>query len=429
MALVIRYRCHACGAHLDTSGGVAWLRCGYCRALVGYDWQAWFESPDYGAWLKQQAANAGAWADYQKDVEAAAKAARKGRLEKAEEHLREAITRQMALTPHTWPPEVHRDKAYRERYLRFEAWARLQSYVDPSMMALDAELQTVCRALDYRNPMPTLEKALVLLRKQLARLAALPGAEDPDGMPPDARTRVVLSLFVNAYLPMLNREQRLKALRDVHGVNNVLEAGASTTDEVGWFIDWQCPRCGLASLQARSALELCCPGCYHRRPFSSEVLGLSAVSVRCGSCGATVALAAGAQEAACGSCGTRTRRILRTGAVEQDLARQAMRESAARHGLTPEALPAQGVEGFPVTEDNRLELRLTGLARQAHWYAKLVQVSRYVELVRRSLPELSDAERAARLARVEELSASEGGADETSRKLLTEARAHLLTAR
>jgi hypothetical protein len=58
-----------------------------------------------------------------------------------------------------------------------------------------------------------------------------------------------------------------------------------------------------------------------------------------------------------------------------------------------------------------------------------MQVSRYVELVRRSLPELSDAERSARLARVEELSASEGGADETSRKLLTEARAHLLTAR
>lgn len=428
MALVIRYRCHACGAHVDTPGNVAWLRCGYCRALVGYDWQAWFESPDYGAWLKRQAANVSAWADYQKDVDAAAQAARKGRQEKAEAHLRAAVARQMTLTPHTWPPEVHRDEAYRERYLRFETWARLQSYVDPTMGELDAELQTVCRGLDYRNPMPTLEKALVLLRKQLARLASLPGAEDPDGMPPAARTRVVLSLFVNAYLPMLTREQRLKALRDVHGVNNVLEAGAPATDEVGWFVDWRCPRCGLASLQARSALELCCPGCYHRRPFSSEVLGLAAVSVRCGSCGATVALAAGEQEAACGSCGARTRRLLRTGAVEQEYTRQVIRDTTAQHGLTPESLPSEGVEGFPVTEDNRLELRLTGLARQAHWYARLVQVPRYVELVRRSFPDASDAERAARLTRVAELVASEGG-DETSRTLLAETRAHLLSGR
>lgn len=427
MALVIRYRCHACGAHVDTSGGAAWLRCSYCQALVGYDWQAWLESPGYAAWLKNAAALAPQWADYQKDLDAAAQAARKGKPEKAQEHLRAAVARQMTLTPHTYPPEVHTDAAYRERYLRFEAGARLQSLTDKALGELDAELRAVCGKLDYRDPMPTLEKAMALVRKQTARLASLPGAEDPDGMPPDARTRVVLSLFVSAYLPMLTAAQRLTALRNVHGANNVLEAGASTTDEVGWYLDWQCPRCGLASLQPRTALELCCPGCMHRRPFSRDVLGLAAVTVRCGSCGNAVALAAGENEAACGSCGARTRRILRTGAVEQAFARDIIRETAAQHGIVPDALPAEGVEGFPVTEENRMELRLTGLARQANWYARLVQTPRYVELVRRSLPDLSDSARAKHLQRVAELSASEGG-DETARKLLAETRAQLLGA-
>jgi DNA-directed RNA polymerase subunit RPC12/RpoP len=425
MALVIRYRCHACGAHLDTSGSAAWLRCGYCQALIGYDWQAWFESPEYAAWLKRSAQLASGFAAYQKDVEAAATAARKGRAEKAEAHLRDAVGKLMELTPQSYPPEVRRDKAYRERYLRFEAWARLQSLVDPTLKALDAELQTVCRALDYRNPMPTLEKALVLLRKQTDRLAALPGAEDPDGMPPDARTRVVLSVFVSAYLPMLSREQRLTALRTVHGTNNVLEAGETSTDEVGHYLDWQCPRCGLASLQARAALELTCPGCFHRRPSSREVLGLSATSTRCGSCGNTVALAAGEVETACGSCGARVRRLLRTGAVEQDFARQIREDLAARQGVDAGALPEEGVDGLPVTEENRQELLLTGLARQANWYARLVQVPRYVELVRRSLPGMSDAARAAWLERVAERSATEGG-DTAARQLLTEARSRLL---
>jgi hypothetical protein len=52
MALVIRYRCHTCGAHVAAQGRSAWVRCSYCRALVGYDWQAWFESPEYLEWLK-----------------------------------------------------------------------------------------------------------------------------------------------------------------------------------------------------------------------------------------------------------------------------------------------------------------------------------------------------------------------------------------
>ncbi len=427
MALVIRYRCHACGAHLDTAGSTAWLRCSYCQALIGYDWQAWFESPEYAAWLKRSAQLASGFAGYQKDVEAAGAAARKGRTEKAEGLLREAVAKLMALTPQSYPPEVQRDAAYRERYVRFEAWARLQSLVDPAMKELDAELQTVCRGVDYRNPMPTLEKALVLLRKQTARLAALPGAEDPDGMPPDARTRVVLSVFVSAYLPMLSREQRLTALRSVHGTNNVLEAGDATTDEVGHFLDWQCPRCGLASLQARAALELTCPGCHHRRTATREVLGLSATSTRCGSCGNAVALAAGEVEAPCGSCGARVRRILRTGAVEQDFTRQIRDDLAAKHGLGAGPLPEEGIDGLPVTEENRQELLLTGLARQAQWYARLIQVPRYVELVRRSLPGLSDAQRAAWLEQVAQRSASEGG-DDAARQLLAEARSRLLTS-
>ncbi|XXF79556.1 hypothetical protein P2318_07310 [Myxococcaceae bacterium GXIMD 01537] len=425
MALIIRYRCHACGAHLDTTGKTAWLRCSFCQALIGYDWQAWFESPEYGQWLREYPSMMSKWGDYQRLVVEAAQAFLEGRTEETEAIYRKSVALQMTLTPHTYPPEVATDRAYRARYVRFDAWARLQTLVDPVMAVLDTELQQVCRGVDYRDAMPTLEKAIAILRKQTARLTSLAGAEDPDGMPPDARTRVVLSLFVNAYLPMLSREQRLAALRSVHGVNNVLEAGETTTDELGWYVDWSCPHCELASLQGRSSLELTCPGCFHRRPFSQDVLGLKAITMRCGSCGAGVALAEGEMETACGSCGAKTRRIARTGAVEQDHSRRIRDEVAAKHGLDVDELPAAGVSGFPVTEENRLELRLTGLARQAHWFARLIQAPRYVELVRRSFPEASDAARAALIQRVAEQVASEGGGDE-ARQLLAETRTRLL---
>src|SRR5436189_135164 len=83
------------GAHVDSAGQAAWVRCGYCRALVGYDWQAWFESQEYAEWLRLYPAVAPGFTDFQKEVDAAREAARKGLLDEAERWLRQAVDRVM----------------------------------------------------------------------------------------------------------------------------------------------------------------------------------------------------------------------------------------------------------------------------------------------------------------------------------------------
>jgi DNA-directed RNA polymerase subunit RPC12/RpoP len=421
MALVIRYRCHTCGAHVDSAGEAAWVRCGHCRALVGYDWQAWFESQEYGEWLRRYPALAPGFTDFQKEVEAARQAAHKGLLDAAERWLRRAVDRVMGLTPQVYPPEVQRDPAYRQRYIRYDAWLRLQWMVDPTIAALDAEVQAVSRGLDMADPLPTLEKLLELTQRQLSRLAALPGAEDPDGMPPASRGRVWLSCLVSAYVPMLTPAQQLSMLRAVHGVNNVREVEGSSQDEVSLYFDWQCPRCQLFSLQGRGATAVFCPGCLCKAALPAKLTALSALPTRCGSCGHPVTISQGEIEVPCGICGARVRRIARTGSVERDL----VSETISKSGYELPQLPEEGVPGVAVTPENRLELVLTGLARQANWYARLIQPSLYVEVVRRSLPGLSDKARAAQLERVAQLSAAEQG-DEAAGKLLEQARALLL---
>ncbi|PTL82586.1 hypothetical protein [Vitiosangium sp. GDMCC 1.1324] len=423
MALVIRYRCHACGAHVDSTGHAAWVRCGYCRALVGIDWQAWFESPAYAEWLRSYTALQPKFTALQQHRTQAEAAVRAGRLDEAERHLREVVTLQMEVTPQLFPPEVRTDAAYRERYIRYEAWSRLQTLEDPTLAALDAQMQAVSVSMDLKDPIPTAEKVLDIVRQHYDRLFTLPGFEDPDGMPPASRCRLSLTLIANAYLPLLSPEQRLTLLRSVHGANNVLETGKTASDEVGVYLEWTCPTCGLVSFQGRTATELTCVGCFYKRPFSADVLGLDEVSTRCGSCGHPVTLPEGTLELPCDVCGAQVRRIARTGAVEQTFSR----DMAARYGTGLPVLPDEGAPGLPVTESNRWELRLAGLARQASWYAKIVPLSRYVRLVRQSFPELTDAERAAMLERVGELKTFEG-LSEDGRVRLAEARAKLLGA-
>jgi hypothetical protein len=115
------------------------------------------------------------------------------------------------------------------------------------------------------------------------------------------------------------------------------------------------------------------------------------------------------------------RRLARTDATLRDY----ILDSVAQQGHELPRVPEEGVPGLPVNDDTRLERVLTGLARQANQLARMLQPSRYVEVVRRSLPGLSDTERAVRLDRVAELSAAEYG-DEAARKLLAEAHALLL---
>lgn len=418
MALLLRYRCHACGAHVESQGHAAWVRCGYCQALVGVDWQAWFESPAYAAWLRGYPAMMPKFTAQQRHVEAATAHVREGRLEEARVHLRQAVDLQMEVTPQQFPLEVRTDAAYRERYVRYDAWVRLQGLVDAPLAALLTEMLTVSSSMDPRDPLPTVEKVLEVLRRFYDRLFCLPGYEDPDGMPPASRCQLTLSLTANAWLPMLSPEQRLALLRRVHGENNVREISAS--DDLGIYLEWTCPHCGLVSLQGRTATELVCVGCFFKRPLTADMLGLQEVSTRCGSCGHAVVLSAGTLERACDACGALVRRLARTGHVEQHWRRELM----TRTGSSAPPLPEEGVPPPTLPGVSRQEQCLTGLGRQASWYATLIPLSRYVSLVRRSLPGLTDAERAALLERVATVPYFEGLSD-AGRARIEEARARL----
>ena len=82
MAILVRYQCYSCGAPGEL-GGAAWARCAHCRALLGFDYQAWLESPDYQRYLAQATRQPGRWTQYQALDAEAEKLAAAGRLDEA----------------------------------------------------------------------------------------------------------------------------------------------------------------------------------------------------------------------------------------------------------------------------------------------------------------------------------------------------------
>jgi hypothetical protein len=400
MPFLVRYRCHRCGARRDGADGEAWVRCSFCGTLIGFDWQSWFESRSYAGFLASAGASMGGWAQYQSAIDEGERLASKNAAA-AEARFREAAAKMLELLPHAHPPEAQTDAAYREKYLRYDGWCLLQMQVDEKTKSLGDSLQSVQRGMDFANPFPTLTTSLDLLRQQMERLGSLDGPEDPDGMLPPDRTRVAMAQFVTAYLHLLSAEQQLTLLRQIHGPEHVLVTG-EMTDEVGLFIDWTCPRCGLVSFQGRTVTTLCCPGCYHQRPFDPGVLALDAITANCGGCGAEIRIDAEQLEVKCSFCGTVVRRLARTGNVERDFAKGV----ASALGSPPQ--PNGGVDGFPVNDDNRAQLVLAGFARLATWYAKLVRAKRYADNFRRTFPVLTESEQLRSLERVREIARRDG---------------------
>ena len=386
MAILVRYRCHRCGAVREATGGAAWVRCLHCRSLVGFDWPALLESREYKDWLARASQAASAGLRYQQTSAEAAQAIAAGRRAEGEALYRAACEIQLEMTPYVFPPEATTDAGYRERLMRFNAFALVQNMVDPELAGLWGRIQAALSRMDLRDPLPALEEGIELFRAQARRLASLGGPEDPDGLPPEERLRVTLGLFAGAYLHLLRPEQQLPVLQRIHGAGNVQQVGAPS-DDLGMYLVWSCPSCGLASFQHRSVGELTCPGCYFRRPFRAPDLRLGPVQATCGGCGALVQLGSDQLEASCGFCKAAVRRAAATG--------DAVR--AQKHALTLERLPDEGCAGFPVTDANRDQLVLDGLGRQAEWYATLVSPEAYAEVVRRTFPSLTDAERAGKL--------------------------------
>jgi len=379
MAIVIRYRCQRCGALWEgNSGQSAWIRCASCRALVDFDWQSFFESDAYGDFLKHAAQLASEWPRYQ------ALMSEGNALAAKDEHAalasyRQAAAKLMELTPYMQPPEAHQPGAYREAVLNQMAWWSLQLTIDPEVARKQHEIETTQRSIDYRNPVPTLLKTVELMRSQLSRFDRGDAPVDPDGMTGAEKIRIWAGMLLGAFVQVVSGEQRLALMKLLHGEQNVNVRGDANADEAGLYFDWTCTLCGLTSLQARSVTELCCLGCYFRRPFRMGDLALAAVIARCSGCGADVNVAAGALQATCAYCHAVSTRLGRTGQVEREF-------SAAIHAqYGGTELPEGGVAGFPVTAQNHADLVLTGLARTAMYYGAFINAERYARVVRPSL--------------------------------------------
>jgi len=419
MTVIVRYECHACGAPAEAHGEQAWLRCGYCRALLGFDWQAWFESPDYSSWLKKAPSQVAAWGDYQKLAARGEALAKKGELEKAEESFREAVEKMLSLSPHVFPPEVQTDRAYRERYLRHTAWAQLQQFADPEAAKLWAGTMDLLRRFQLRDPLATLEPAAEQMGRMVDRTVRIPGApEDPDGMPPNARRRVSMTQFLSAYLHLLSPAARLKLLERMHGSGNVVVTGDARADEVGLYQEWECPRCGLFSLQPRMATERCCPACLCRRRVGSGREALAETTVACRGCGAQTTLAAGAFEGTCVHCGGALRRLARTGDAERDFARAVQKQYGG---------PAAESDGLPLEGADFADLQRLGVAHAFLWYGKLTGKEQLAGVLRRNLAGLTGARLQAELAAIGAVVRREGG-DEAALAAFEEARRELARA-
>lgn len=385
MSVVIRYVCHHCGAAREGGGGAGWVRCGHCGVLIAFDWQAWFGSTQYAAYLRVAAEpkTLAGWQRYQAlsaDAERLAAAADSGAARAA---MREAVEQLVKLTPGVYPDEVETDASYRRRYLAWLSEVMYAQKVDPELSRLGTALQERLKRFDSRDPMPALEDAAALLERQADRLAHLELPDDPDGMPPHVRLRASMTQFLGGYVQLLSPQQVRGLLERIHGRGNVHEAGAGA-EALGLFRDWRCPACGLVSLEASLVQEHTCPACVFRTPKEADAL--PRLELACGRCGAALTLEDGERERCCAFCDTWIRRVDRTGHIERDYTREVMASYAQRFGLAMVPLPAEGRPGLPVTKENRRALQLTGLARLAAMFGALVPPSRLLGLVTATFP-------------------------------------------
>ncbi|MDP3232829.1 MAG: hypothetical protein Q8N26_08635 [Myxococcales bacterium] len=384
MSLLVHYRCPHCGASREGSSEAGWVRCQHCAAVIGFDFQAWLASPRYAAFLREASKpeTMASWATYQRLTTQAAEEGARGLAT-----MEQAADLMLTLLPVSAPDEVSTNPTYRATWRRFLAFSLLQQQVDPSLRALSAALQRRLGALDFRSPLPTLEFAIENLTQQSARLAELEPPDDPDGLSWPVRLRVSLSQFLTAYLPWLSEDAQRVVLERIYGKDALEDTGGA--DVLGMYLDWSCPACGLASLQARAVTEYTCPGCMFRAPIAHDGASLPELAVRCARCGGPITLGRGERERACSHCQTWHRRMDVTGEVERDFANEVKRQIASKHGLVIDALPRDGTPGLVVTPQTRRALQLTGLARIAAWYGALVPASRVRRLVERTLGPLS----------------------------------------
>jgi hypothetical protein len=246
---------------------------------------------------------------------------------------------------------------------------------------LYVKLNESTKALGFganENPMPAIEGMLGALREIQRARRELGSPPDPEGLSEDARLRIASSQLLSAYVRLISPEHQLRILRMIYGEGSVQAQGAASHDYSLYF-DWECPLCGLFSLQGTGTELMTCPGCFCSRRFNIDALKLDALAQPCPSCGARVEFAQGATDARCEFCTTEQRRFAATGSAQRQLSREVRQQVAAQHGM-PMELPES--EGLGVTPQTRTQRQAEGVARMAQWYHMFITPARLFGLAR-----------------------------------------------
>ncbi len=394
MAWLVRYRCHQCGAARDPGTETGWVRCAHCHALIAFDWQAWLASPEYRRYLSDSASGSAAaqWQRYQALLSEGDALHAQGDERSAGQRYFSAVELMSRIVPGVIPTEAAHDPTYARAVFTFNsAFLQLQR-THETLRGLDTQMQQTLRAIDFRDPLPTVLKALEMLREMVTRASALGLPPDPDGLPLSARLQVMTSQFVGGYVQMLSADQQLQLLQRVYGADSVMAVTATTADAdssdtgLGLFREWVCPACGLCSLQSRHVHEFTCMGCVFRKPLNADDDALPALALHCPTCAAPITLEAGQPERACDYCSTWVRRVRHDRRNEVDFQKEmfARVQAAAGGSIDIAPLPASGQPGLAVTPDNRDTLRLQGLARTLVGYQTLAPARAFMRLMQRT---------------------------------------------
>ena len=384
MATHITLKCDRCGAPTQ---GETWISCSSCGTVCGFDFTRWLDSDAWIEFTRKAMADPQGyqqrWARHEAALQEAAVLARAGKSEAALERAAAEADWVFGEHPLYLSPQAKADRELRKRYARWVGFEMLQQRMAGPVAAGYAKLNEATRALGFganENPMPAVEAMLAALREIHFARKKLRGPPDPEGLGDDARLRVASSQLLSSYVRMISPEHQAQVLRMIYGEGAISEQGAKSHDYSIYF-DWECPRCGLFSLQAHGTEMLTCLGCYCSRRFDLDALKLNALAQPCPSCGARVDFAQGQTDATCAYCTTTQRRFACTGAAQRLFSREVRQQIAAQHGL-PMELPEQ--EGSAVTPENRNMLQAEGLARMAQFFHPFITPARLRGLARAS---------------------------------------------
>jgi hypothetical protein len=389
MAIQITLRCERCGA---PAKGDAWITCTSCGTLCGFDFTRWLDSDQWLAFTRRAMADPAAYAQRWARHEAAlVDAALKARgLDAKDPRFEPALTQAaaeaeflMGEVPSVAPPRVKENTELRKRYARWIGFELLQTKLGGRVTDLYAKLNEATKALGFganENPMPAVQGMLDVLRELLRARYELGSPPDPEGLSEEARFRIAASQLLSAYVRLIAPEHQAGILGMLYGEGSV-QAHGPVSHDYSLYFDWECPKCGLFSLQAHGVELTTCPGCFCSRRFNVGALKLGALAQPCPSCGARVDFAQGATDARCAFCTTEQRRFAATGAAQRLLSREVRQQVAAQHGL-PMEMPEQ--EGLGVTAQTRTQRQSEGIARMAQWFHMFTTPARLYGLARAS---------------------------------------------